>query len=139
MGTCGCKQRKRNGDVWKVADLRRLATLPELEPFKVSLALEASYANEYSYNVEGTLTTEAGDVYRLTGIADGGNEHRYIKPAHAAPTPPGFQASAFDADGTLHWTLYTTLSHESASYSGLIQDVSARATGFSQDFTIERP
>ena len=126
-------------DVWNVADLRRLATLPELEPFKVSLALEASYANEYSYSVEGTLTTEAGDVYRLTGTADGGNEHRYIKPAHAAPTPPGFQASAFDADGTLHWTLYTTLSHESASYNGLIQDVSARATGFSQDFSIERP
>ncbi len=126
-------------DVWKVADLRRLATLPELEPFKVSLALEASYANEYSYNVEGTLITEAGDVYRLTGIADGGNEHRYIKPAHAAPTPPGFQANAFDADGTLHWTLYTTLSHESASYYGAIQDVSARATGFSQDFSIERP
>ena len=129
----------RRVDVRNTSDFSRLVTLPEIEPFEVKLALAAEYVSEYSYTVEGTLTTEAGDVYRFTGAADGGTEHRYTKPAHAAPMPPDFQADVFDADGTLHWTLYTTLSHESASYYGSIQDVSAQATGFSQSFSIKRP
>ena len=125
--------------IWDISSSKRLATLPKLEPFKVSLALEASYIDERNYAVTGTLTTEAGDVYRLEGTTYSGTGHRYIKPAHAAPTPPRFQANAFDADGTLHWTLEATLLHGSTSYTGSIQDMSAQATGFSQYLSMERP
>ena len=73
--------------VWDVSSLKRLTTLPELTPFRVSLMLEASYVDERSYTVEGTLTTEAGDVYKLVGTADGGTAHRYIRPASVSAMP----------------------------------------------------
>ena len=126
-------------DVWNVSDLKRLATLPELEPFKVRLALEATYVDEYSYKVGGTLTTEAGDVYELEGTAHSGTGHLYIKPAHAVEMPATFQASVFDTNGTPRWEIDTTLSHESASAQGSIRNLTGLTRGFYQDFSMEHP
>ena len=125
--------------LWDVPNLKRLATLPELTPFEVSLALEASYVDETSYTVEGTLTTEAGEVYRLEGTADGGTEHRYISPAHAVGMPPTFWANIFNTDGTLRWVLRITLWHDSASYQGIIEELENQAQGMSRNFSMERP
>ena len=125
--------------VLNVADFSELATLPKAAPFELSLALEASYIDRRSYAVEGTLTTETGDIYRLEGTAYGGDEHSYIRPAHAAAMSPSFQAKVFDADGTLHWTLDASLLHDDILYIGSIRDVRAQAIGFSQYLSMERP
>ena len=125
--------------LWDVPSLKRLATLPELAPFKVSLALEATYVDEISYIVKGSLTTEAGEVYKLEGTANSGTEHRYIRPAHAGPTPPTFGASVFNTDGTLRWVVRTGLEHDSVSYQGIIEGFEGQTQIMNRNFSMERP
>ena len=68
------------------------------------LNLEATYMDDASYNVSGTLEY-AGETYTVEGEVLGGGEQRYLKPMTSPLPEASFEINASDTQGEVRWRL----------------------------------
>ena len=95
------------GDQLQVADLNTGDTLAEItlsQPLDLQLSLEATYVDETSYTLSGTLQYD-GERYNVQGDVSGGGSQRYLRPTTSLPPEASFRIEALNAESEVRWLL----------------------------------
>ncbi len=91
----------------QVADLNTGSNLTDItlsEPLDLRLNLEATYVDETSYDISGTLQYDS-ETFNVQGEVLGGGDQRYVRPATSPPPEATYRLEALDTGGEVRWIL----------------------------------